>query len=241
MRNKPPPNSNDLLFLPIWWVGNLGASSAGLAWDCSCSCSYLTVRLGLEGSNDFIYMPGSWCWLRMGNASALLYLPPILQWTTRGFFTAWRSRGSKRLRAPASRPLGAQVSELVQHHFYHILLVKASHQASTDHRGWSNRSCLLWGGVAISYCRGARTGRHDSLGAILVTVYNRLFRQSTTGYSFPQALFPESSVPISLKFVLPTNYMIIWYSGVNRIVNGLSSVWSVTDETRGKAKPDTCY
>lgn len=81
LRNKPAPKSNDLLFLPIWWVGNLGGSSAGLAWDCSCSCSYLTVRLGLEGSNDFIYTPSSWCWLRMGNASALLYLPPILQRT----------------------------------------------------------------------------------------------------------------------------------------------------------------
>lgn len=84
---------------------------------------------------------------------------------------------------------------------------------------------LLLRGVAISHCRDAWTGRHDLLGAIIV-----LF---TTQYSFPQLLFPESSVSTSPR-VLPTNYTGMWFSGVKRTLNGAWSVWSVTDQIRAK-------
>ena len=67
--------------------------------------------------------------------------------------------------------------------------------------------------MAISYCRNAWTGRHDSLRAIIAIIYegdilSRIF------------LFPESSVCISLR-VLRINYVVIWFSRVNKIVNGL--------------------
>lgn len=144
--------------------------------------SYLTALLGMESLHDFTYVSGSWDWLLMGGTSALHHVPPLLQWTT-CFFTAWRSWASKRLRAAASGPLVSQISELVQHHFYHIMLVKISHQAINDHRGWNNRPC---GGIIILQ----RCLNRDSLWAIMITIYNRWY--CSHSHYFQKVLTPSA-------------------------------------------------
>lgn len=50
------------------------------------------------------------------------------------------------------------------------------------------------------------SGRHYSLGAIIVTIYNRK-------YSFPQLLFSESFLCSSLR-ILPTYYMLFGFLGL---------------------------
>lgn len=64
--------------------------------------------------------------------------------------------------------------------------------------------------MTISYCRDAWTRRHDSLGAIIITIHG--------GGILSHRLYLQKILSLS---VLLINYMASWFSGVNKIVNGL--------------------
>lgn len=154
---KPKGVKQQHLFVTILWLGHGQAAHLRSASVCSCqwvswswTALYTAHRLGLgQGSCN------SWAAWSLTLTDGFAHMAAVFIEGGSGSF----------------RASGSQGFEVIGCHCWHILLVKASHQAIPDSRQWGSKFYFVMGVIVkelwpyLTYCRAFQRGEQFLEGA----------------------------------------------------------------------------